>query len=96
MGIGSELVELAMLHESSWLDLMYDESRMRASSGKWKQKNGKIILISEMELSHIENCMKMLTKNGDMELIKIWKPVFEQEIERRKQWEGMYIQSFIM
>lgn len=59
----------------------------------WTTKTGEIVKTSDMETSHIENCLLMLRqgrfshawtlKHGEM-----WEFLFTKELERRKRTIG--------
>ena len=57
-------------------------------SSTWKLKDGKEMLISDMSISHIENCMELLKKQQKRRLFdfKILDDleVFDNELEKRK------------
>lgn len=48
----------------------------------WQKKNGHIIPISEMELTHLENTYRLILNNIDYSM---YVPLFKNEINRR--WE---------
>lgn len=47
-------------------------------SNKWKTKDGRTILISDMSEAHIKNCMKIVGEDD------AWYEIFTQELKRRK------------
>jgi hypothetical protein len=49
---------------------------------KWTQKNGDKILVQNMELSHIHNCLKIMSKKDDPR-VEAWREIFNAEITKR-------------
>lgn len=54
-----------------------------ASHGLWITKDGRYLHVSEMETSHIENCIRMLERNNSP-FKKYYIPMFENELRARK------------
>ena len=46
---------------------------------KWKTKNGIKINVQDMELSHLENCIRVLNKK----VAKTWILIFKYELKQR-------------
>lgn len=53
-----------------------------ASHGLWITKDGRYLHVSEMETSHIQNCIRML-KRYDSPFKKYYIPMFEKELKER-------------
>lgn len=53
-----------------------------ASHGLWITKDGRYLHVSEMDTSHIRNCMRMLERN-DSPFKDVYIPMFEKELAER-------------
>lgn len=53
-----------------------------ASHGLWITKDGRYLHVSEMETSHIKNCIRMLERY-DSPLKDAYIPMFEKELKER-------------
>ena len=58
------------------------EAEMEAYHGLWRCKDGRVMNVTEMETSHIQNCIKMLERH-DSPFKKSYTKMFNAELERR-------------
>lgn len=60
------------------------KAEMEAHHGLWRCKDGRVMNVTEMEISHIQNCIKMLERN-DSPSKEPYIKMFNAELERRKE-----------
>ena len=54
----------------------------RMMKGLWTTRDGRQISIHDMTVSHINNCIRMLSGNGG-EIAEMWVNVFKKELKDR-------------
>ena len=54
-----------------------------AAAGIWVTKDNRELKISEMQTTHIKNCINFIKRNDD-EMYACYIPVFEAELKRRE------------
>lgn len=72
--------EIEQAH-NKWEDMCI-RAENNAMHGLWIKKDGELIHVSNMETSHIHNCIKMLNRN-DSPFKDIYIPMFERELKKR-------------
>lgn len=78
MSYSSEFAE-----ENAWMaEELADAIEQDIQKGIWVTKDGKELKISEMETSHIKNCIRFIHKKDD-DFFLGYIPVFRSELERR-------------
>ena len=89
MSYGSELLaETAYERDKAlekWEELSI-QAHNNASHGLWITKDGRYLHVSEMETSHIRNCIRMLERN-DSPFKDTYIPMFEKELAERGDTE---------
>lgn len=90
MSFGREIAEEWAIDAEVW----YYEELDRCAKGDWTQRDGTVINISDMEHSHIQNCIQMLKrqeeKYGTDDIREVWIDQFTEEIERRNRvWSAL-------
>ena len=79
--------DLATLYEDEIFRQHYIDNYLKSdyllirSKLTWETKDGNDILVKEMKQSHIENCIKMLSKNN---VKSEWINIFNKELKIRK------------
>ena len=82
MSYSSEFAE-----ENAWMaEELADAIEQDIQKGIWVTKDGKELKISEMETSHIKNCIRFIQKKDDDFFLE-YIPVFRSELERRGEEE---------
>lgn len=83
MSYGREIANEWAIDANVW----YCEELDRCAKGDWTQRDGTVINISDMEHSHIQNCIQMLKrqeeKYGTDDIREAWIDRFTKELERR-------------
>lgn len=64
------------------IEEMIEAIEKDASIGIWVTKDNKELKISEMQTSHIRNCINFIKRKDD-DLYKCYIPVFEAELKKR-------------
>ena len=85
MGYGIECLaetEYEREKEIERWEAMSIQAHINASHGLWITKDGRYLNVSEMEISHIQNCIRMLERN-DSPFKDIYIPMFKKELEKR-------------
>jgi len=62
----------------------YKAVQTDAENGIWVTREGKELKISEMETSHIKNCIAFIKRNDSDDMYHCYIPVFEKELKRRE------------
>lgn len=82
-----------MEYYGGMMEAHFEIAERNLEDGNWTMKNGQYINVKDMETSHINNCLAMLTRNSLEELAENgavddftlnWIKVFEKELKRRK------------
>lgn len=79
MGLGAETRTEQEIADA----LFWDNVHRRASDREWL--TGK--RLSEMDISHIKNCMKQLERESGSDLYEIYYPMFKRELKQRGEKE---------
>lgn len=85
MGYGIECLaetEYEREKEIERWEAMSIQAHINASHGLWITKDGRYLNVSEMEISHIQNCIRMLERY-DSPFKDIYIPMFKKELEKR-------------
>lgn len=67
--------------QKKWEDMCIRAAN-NAMHGLWIKKDGELIHVSNMETSHIQNCIKMLNRN-DSPFKDVYIQMFERELKKR-------------
>ncbi len=84
MGYGREV------HDEMMIDAAIEYDKYRAYQFRlmymnlWAMEDGSLISISEMTMSHIINCIRMLSDRGDG-VSEMWLERFRREIRERSE-----------
>lgn len=83
MSLGREIAE----ERSIYAEILHRQALREAEAGMWTQKDGTRIAVEDMETSHIQNCIRMLTRQieryGSDDIREAWIEVFDKELRRR-------------
>ncbi len=85
MGYGTEYLaetEYEREKEIERWETMSIQAHINASHGMWITKDGRYLNVSEMEISHIQNCIRMLERY-DSPFKDIYIPMFKKELKKR-------------
>lgn len=83
-----EIEEMGRLHAIQLLDRQKSEDIIEKYSmgiAEWETKEGEDIMVTEMTVDHVKNCLNFLKNQKDKSnTIEAWIKIFKAECKKRK------------